>query len=442
MRALVASTLLLTAAAGAGRAEDWPQWRGPNGNGVSTDKGFPTRWSAEAVAWKARLGGLGISSPIVWGDRVFVTSQSGRAPLKPGNHPTLARGEEAKAEKPLGAGSSAEGDSSKVEFLVEAFARQDGRRLWQYRLAAEGELPEVHQKHNLASPSPVTDGRHVYAWFGNGQLVALRLDGTLAWQRHLGREYAPFQVNWGHGSSPALYEDLVILLCDHDPGSYLLALDKATGKERWKVERPKGSVSYSTPTIVRGPKGDEMVVNSTTRIDAYDPKTGELLWWTGENHRFAVPVPAYDDGVLYLSRGYRSGPYLAVRTGGRGDVSKTHVRWSVPTGAPYVSSLLYYDGLVYMANDAGIVTCVDPRSGEKVWQERIDGIFTASPVGAEGRVYMVSETGETIVLGAGREPRVLSRNAIGERSVATPALSRGQIFIRTDDHLICVGPAK
>jgi outer membrane protein assembly factor BamB len=153
-------------------------------------------------------------------------------------------------------------------------------------------------------------------------------------------------------------------------------------------------------------------------------------------------VPAHHDGVLYASRGYRSGPYFAVRTGGRGDVSNSHVSWSVPTGAPYVSSLLHYQGLLYMANDAGIVTCVDPATGEKVWQERIEGIFTASPVGAEGRVYLVSETGETIVLQAGRDARVLSRNAIGERSVATPALSRGDIFIRTDDHVIRVGSAR
>jgi outer membrane protein assembly factor BamB len=441
MRALIACTLVLTAAAGAGRAEDWPQWRGPNGNGVSKDTGFPTRWSAESVAWKARLGGLGISSPIVSGGRVFVTSQSGRVRLKPGNHPTLARGEEAKAEKPLG-GSVAEGEASKVEFLVEAFARTDGRRLWQYRTAAEGELPEVHQKHNLASPSPVTDSRRVYAWFGNGQLVALTAEGRLAWQRHLGREIAPFQINWGHGSSPALHGELLYLLCDHEPGSYLLALDKASGKERFRVERPKGSISYSTPTIVPGPRGDELVVNSTTRVDAYDPRTGELLWWAGESHRFAVPVPTFHDGVLYASRGYRSGPYLAVKTGGRGDVSKSHVRWSVATGAPYISSLLYYEGLVYMANDAGIVTCVDPTTGEKVWQERIEGIFTGSPVAAEGRVYLVSETGETIVLQAGREPRVLGRSPIGERSAASPALAGGRIFLRTDDHLVAIGPAR
>jgi outer membrane protein assembly factor BamB len=442
MRAQIGSLLLSAATVAAGHAADWPQWRGPSGDGTSSDTGFPVRWTADSAAWKARLGGLGISSPVVADDRVYVTSQVGRSRLKPGTHPTLARGDEAKDEKPLGAGSSRAGDAGGVEFLVEAFARADGRRLWQYRLPAEGELPEVHEKHNLASPSPVSDGRRVYAWFGNGQLVALDVEGKLLWKRHLGREYGPFQINWGHGSSPALYGGLLYLLCDHEPGSYLLALDAATGKERFKVERPAGSISYSTPTVVPVAQGDEMIVNSTTRLDAYDPKTGALLWWAGESHRFAVPVPTFHDGVLYASRGYRSGPFFAVRTGGRGDVSKTRVVWSVPTGAPYISSLLYHDGLLYMASDAGIVTCVDAKTGEKVWQERIEGIFTASPVAAEGRVYLVSETGETIVLQAGREPRVLARNAIGERSAASPALAGGRIFLRTDDHLVAVGPAR
>jgi outer membrane protein assembly factor BamB len=216
-------------------------------------------------------------------------------------------------------------------------------------------------------------------------------------------------------------------------------VDKLTGKQVWKTEREKGAISYTTPIVIAGPAGDELVVNSTPRVDAYDPKTGALLWWAGDPHRFAIPVPAYHDGVLYLSRGYRSGPYMAVRAGGRGDVSKTHVLWSHPTGAPYVASLLYYDGLLYMANDAGIVTCLDPKTGEKVWQERIDGIFTASPVGGDGKVYLVSETGDTIVLQAGRQPRILERNTLDERSAATPAISRGQIFIRTDEHVVCVG---
>ena len=434
------TTLALVLAAGAARGDHWPQWRGPQGTGVAPDTGLPTRWSPGDVAWKARLGGLGVSSPVVWGDRIFVTSQAGRVPLRAGNHPTLALGEEASAEKPLGAAeATGTADAGKVRFLVEAFHRKDGRRLWQYAVDAEGLMPDVHQKHNLASPSPVTDGRYVYAWFGTGQLVALDVEGKIAWQRHVGKDYAPFDIQWGHGSSPTLYRDLVILQCDHNPASYLVALDKRTGKERWKTEREKGSVSYSTPTVVPTAAGDELVVNSTRRVDGYDPATGKLLWWVGDATRFAVPVPSFANGVLYMSRGYRSGPYMAVRPGGRGDVSKTQVAWSVETGAPYVSSLLHYQGLVYMANDVGVVTAVDARTGEKVWQERIEGIFTASPVAADGKVYLVSEAGETIILQAGRPPRVLARNSVGERSVATPAISDGQIFLRTDDSIICVG---
>lgn len=441
MRVLLSVAVAFVLCAGAARGAPWPQWRGPLGTGVAPDTGLPTRWSPDAVTWKARLGGLGVSSPVVWGDRIFVTSQVGRVALRAGNHPTLVRGAEAGAEKPLGTSAAPDaGGSGKVRFLVEAFHRKDGRRLWQYAVDAEGDLAEVHEKHNLASPSPVTDGRYVYAWFASGQIVALDVErGKLAWQRNLARDYGPFVIAWGHGSSPALYRDLLILLCDHDPASYLVALDTRTGAVRWKVDREKGSVSYSTPTVVKTATGDELVVNSTRRVDGYDPATGKLLWWVGEPTRFAVPVPAFADGVLYMSRGYRSGPYMAVRAGGRGDVSKSQVAWSVPTGAPYVSSLLYYQGLVYMASDVGVVTAVDPKTGEKVWQERIEGIFTASPVAADGKVYLASETGETIVISAARPPRVLARNSVGARTVATPAISDGQIFIRTDDSIVCVG---
>jgi len=435
MRALVVVALSFGLLAGVA-ADDWPWWRGPLGSGVSPDKGLPTKWNGEQATWKAKLGGIGVSSPVVSGERVFVTSQEGRGALRPGNHPTLARGEEAKAEKPLPAGAA---EQQGVTFFVEAFHRKDGRRLWQRRVEAEGSQPEVHQKHNLASPSPVTDGRLVYAWFGTGQLMALDVEsGKPVWQRHLGKD-TPFDIAWGHGSSPTLYQDLVILLCDHKPASYLLALDKRTGDVKWKTERPKGTISYTTPTVVKGPEGDEMIVNSTQRIDVYDPKTGTLLWWVGQEHNFAIPVPAYNDGVLYMSRGYRSGPYMAVKMGGRGDISATHVKWSVATGAPYVSSLTYYDGLLYMANDVGVITAIDPATGQKVWQERVDGIFSASPIAADGKIYLQSETGETIVLQAGRQPRVLARNPIGERSVASPAISNGQIFIRTDGHLVCIG---
>ena len=440
MKEWAAALALLLAVAHRAAADDWPQWRGPHGTGISTEKGIPARWGKEDVRWKVPVGGLGVSSPVVAGDRIFVTSQSGRGVRREGNHPKLAQGQEGSEEKPLGAAAGATpGDAPAVEFVVEAFQRKDGRRLWQYHFAAEGTLPPVHEKHNLASPSPVTDGRLVYAWFGTGQLVALDMDGKLAWQRHLGKELGSFDINWGAGSSPALFGDLLFLLCYHEPRSYLLALDKRTGKERWKVDRGKDVRSYSTPVVFAGPKGDELVINSTERLESYDPRTGELLWHAGGPHRFAIPVPTFDGSVLYASRGYRSGPYMAIRPGGRGDVSETHVQWSVPTGAPYVSSLLYYDGLVYMASDVGVVTCVDARTGEKAWQERIPGIFTASPVAAEGRVYLLSETGDAIVLRAGREARVLERSPLGFRMVASPALSGQQVFIRTDEQLVSIG---
>src|SRR5260221_10750530 len=444
MKEWAVGAVLLAAGARGAAAEDWPQWRGPHGTGISTEKGIPARWSKDDVIWRAPLHGLGVSSPVVWGDRIFVTSQSGRGVRRPGDHPTLARGEEAAGEKPLGGAGTgaAAGEGSKVEFVVEAFHRKDGRRLWEYRFAAEGDLPPVHDKHNLASPSPVTDGNFVYAWFGTGQLVALDMDGKLVWGRHLGKEHGPFEISWGPGSSPALHGDLLFLVCYHEPASYLLAMDKRTGKDRWKVDRGKDVRSYSTPVVFPGPRGDELVVNSTERLEAYDPRTGDLLWHAGEPHRFAIPVPTFDGAVLYASRGYRSGPYMAVRTGGRGDVSRSHVQWSVPTGAPYVSSLLYYEGLLYMASDVAIVTGVDARTGEKGWQEGGPGTFTASPPGGGGRGYPLSETGDTIVLRAGREPRVLERSPLGERMVASPAISEGQIFIRAGEQLVSIGPGR
>ena len=282
----------------------------------------------------------------------------------------------------------------------------------------------MHDKHNLATPSPVTDGTMVYAWFGTGQIVALDRSGAVVWQRHLATENGAFDIQWGHGSSPVLHGDQLILLCDQPARSYLLAIDKKTGKDRWKADRGQGRSSYSTPLVVDGAFGSEVIVNSTERIDAYDAKTGEFLWHTGEVSRFAVPTPVFHNGVIYASRGYRSGPYMAIRPGGRGDVSSKSIVWRIATGAPYCSSLLYFDGVVYMANDVGVLTAVDATSGERIWQERVDGVFSASPVAGGGHIYFVSENGETVVLKAGRAPQVVARNALGERAVASPAISR------------------
>jgi outer membrane protein assembly factor BamB len=263
--------------------------------------------------------------------------------------------------------------------------------------------------------------------------------GGVVWVQHLGREHSPVDINWGHGSSPVLYKDLLILLCDHQSASYLLALEARTGKLRWKADRGKGRVSYSTPLVVPGPHGDELVVNSSERIDAYDPVTGELLWHAGTPRQTPIPSAVFHDGLIYLTRGYRNSPYLALRPGGRGDVSASHMVWRAPGGGSYAASLVYYDGLLYFTNDVGVLTCADAKTGARVWQMRLDGVFFASPVAADGKIYFVSQTGETIVVKAGRVPAILARNDLGERLVASPAIAGGQIFLRSDGMLFAVG---
>jgi len=403
---------------------DWPQWRGPSADGVSTDKDVPVEWASDKnIAWKVPLSGLGTSTPIIWGDRIFLTSQIGEGPFQMG---AMDFSGGSVVRRMTGSG--------KVRFVVHAFSRVSGKALWEYVFDAEGELTSVHNKHNLASPSCVTDGNLVYAWMGTGQIVALDMDGKLVWQRNLGKEFGPFEILWGHGSSPLLYKDSLILLCDHMGKAYILSVDKRTGKQLWKVDRGRYRQTYSTPLIIPGPKGDEMVINSTERIDVLDPLTGKLLWNVGESARVSVPTPVFHDGVLYANRGYTSSPYMAVRTG-----AKATVQWEVENGAPYVSSLLYYDGLIYMATEMGIASCIDAATGKVLWRQRLGGVFSASPVAAAGKVYLVNEEGDTFVLQTGREPKILHRNKIGERVLASPAISGGQIFLRTDGNLICVG---
>jgi outer membrane protein assembly factor BamB len=326
-----------------------------------------------------------------------------------------------------------------VTFVISAFDRQSGRRAWQVEVPAEGPLASVHEKHNLASPSPVTDGERVYAWFATGQLVAVDLAGKIAWKKHLGTDYGPFDINWGHGSSPVVYKDRLILLCYHERASYLLALDSRTGNARWKVDAPSGVTSYSTPLVVEAPGRTEIVVNSSAGVTGHDLATGERLWNFDEANRFPVPSPIAHDGIIFLSRGYRSSPFMAIRPGGKGDIAASHVVWRVPSGAPYISSLVYYDGLIYMTGDVGVLTVSDAKTGERVHQERVGGVYTASPVAGDGKVYLVSEDGETIVLAAGRTPSVLARNSLNARQLASPAIAGGRLFFRSDDALYAIG---
>ena len=419
-------------------AQHWPNWRGPLASGVSAATNLPVSWSdTDNVAWTAAIRGLGISSPIVWGDLVVVTSQLGTGESRPG--PRLVQtGDPLDAgERPLGAGPTAGG--GRVSFLTSAFDRTTGQRVWEHELPAAGPLPFVHEKHNLASPSPTTDGERIYVWFGTGQIAALDLRGARVWTTHLGTEYGAFQINWGHGSSPVVHRDTLVLLCYHEGSSYLLTLDARTGGVKWKVDADRGVTSYSTPVVVDVNGRSEIVVNSSVGISGHDLATGRRLWHIDEMNRFPVPAPLVQDGVIYSSRGYRSSPFFAIRPGGTGDVARSHVVWRVPSGAPYISSIVVYDGLIYMVGDVGVLTVTDAKTGERVHQERIGGVYTASPVAADGKIYLVSEDGETIVLAAGRTPRVLARNQLNARQLASPAVSTGRLFIRADDRVIAVG---
>ena len=419
-------------------AEDWPHWRGPSASGVSLEKGLPVRWSeAENIAWKASMRGLGVSSPIASGDLVVVTSQEGSGTVRPG--PRLVQGGDplAAGERPLGAGPRS--GAGNVTFLVSAFDRTTGKNVWTFELPAEGPFPAVHEKHNLASPSPVSDGQRVYAWFATGQIAAIDVNGRLVWKKHLGAEYSPFEINWGHGSSPVVYKDLLILLCYHERASYLLALDARTGAVRWKSDATNGETSYSTPLVVEANGTAEIIVNSSAGVSGHDIASGRRLWHIEESNRFPIPMPLFHDGVIYTSRGYRSSPFMSIRPGGKGNVASTHVPWRVPSGAPYISSLVHYNGLIYMVGDVGVLSVVDVKTGERVHQERIGGVYTASPVAGDGKIYLVSEDGETIVLAEGRTPRVLSRNRLEARQLASPAIAGGRLFIRADETLYAIG---
>lgn len=410
-------------------AENWPQWRGPTADGHSSETGLPASWSAtENVLWKTPLPGLGTSTPIIWGDKIFVTSQLGIGPSAGGND-----FDEARIAK---AGAPANG----VTFIVAAFARNDGTQLWQQEFPASDSLPAVHIKHNLASPSCVTDGERVYAWFGDGLAVAMTVDGELLWTRRLADEENGFNVKWGHGSSATLYEDSLLLLVDHPGHAYLLAVDPVTGEDIWRKNREETSRSYTTPFVIRHDGSDQLVINTSNYVEAVDPTNGDSIWRVGEPNRVPVSTPVFHDGILYSGRGHNSGPFLAVRVDGEGDVSDSKMKWRVGTGAPYISSFVLDQGVIFMATERGIASAIDAETGEMLWRQRLGGAFSASPIVADGKIYFTQETGKVFVIEASRQYTLLNENAIDERTLASPAVSNGTIFLRTDDNLWAIGP--
>lgn len=411
-------------------AGDWPQWRGPGSQGISGESNLPSEWGPRKnIAWKAELAGTGTSSPIVTGDLVIATSQVGAYASGDGSDPRLARDDRALAIREKSISGT---KSDKVSLVVEAFHRDGGQRIWRYETEASGDRPEVHEKHNLATPTPVTDGERIYAWFGDGVVVALDRKGREIWKKNLAGDHGSFLNQWGHGSSPALHKGLLILLCDHRPAAYLLALDARTGEIKWKADRGSDRVSHSTPVVIPGPNGDELIVNSSARIDVYDPATGKLRWHTGTDRQTPIPSAVFSDNTIFISRGYRNSDVLALRPG------SGELRWRMPAGASYVPSILQYQGLLYMTNEVGVVTCAEASTGTIVWKERLNGIFFASPVAADGKIYLLSETGEAFVLRAGRKAEVISKNLLEERFLASPAIAGKSLFLRGDGTLYSI----
>jgi outer membrane protein assembly factor BamB len=386
-------------------ANYWPRWRGPSGQGLVSGGGYLDRWSGtENVLWKTPVPGSGNSSPIVWGDRVVVTTayDGGR------------------------------------RLAVLAFRRSDGTRLWE-TVAPDGRRDTgSHFKNGHASATPATDGDRIYVSFGTRGLLALDMNGKVVWQRDLG----PMDAYHGTAGSPLLYKDRIILYQDQYAGSFIAAYDTRTGRELWRTAR-NASVGWGTPIAVRVGDHDEIIVNSQNRVNAYDPATGRELWNCRGTTYEVIPTPVVGYGMVFCSSG-RAGPTLAIRPGGEGDVTRTHLEWSSPRGSPFVPSPILYGEQLYMVNDmASIVTALEATTGRLVWQGRL-GVarregFSASPVAVDGKVFFTNDDGETFVLRAGPTFELMHVNRMGERMLASPALVDGRWYFRTASNLMAVG---
>jgi outer membrane protein assembly factor BamB len=417
-------------------SRNWPQWRGPSGQGVSAEAGLPDNWSAsQNVLWKTALPGRGHSSPIVWGDRLFLTTAV-EGEIVPGAKAVKHVNEGEEFVHPDGVGA----DRTHA-FKVLALDAASGKLLWE-RTAWEGTPYDTrHKKGSFASMTPVTDGQLVYAYFGSEGLYAYDFDGALAWKVSLG---GIATMGVGVGTSPVLYRDLVILQCDEDNGekSFIAAFDKRSGKEAWRVPR-KVQVSWSTPLLVRAGERDELVTSGAELIVAYDPATGKELWRGKGLESNAVPSPVSGRDVVVLSSGYPAKLAIAIRPGGNGDVTDTpRVLWKYSKGTAYVPSPIVYGEFVYLVTDKGLVTCLDLETGAVRYEggrPPTPASFMASPVAYDGKILLFSEDGETHVLKAGPRHEVLRTNALGEPIYATPALANGRIYIRAAGHLYAIG---
>ena len=385
-------------------ARYWTRWRGPSGQGLVDGKGYPDTWSAtQNVVWKVPVPGSGHSSPIVWRDQIFLTT--------------------------------ATDDGNRASVL--AYRRSDGQRLWETAVPP-GAPDRPHSKNGYASATVATDGQRVYASFGGRGLMAVDMSGKQVWHAAIGR----VENYHGPAGSPLLYKNSVILYQDQRSGSFVAAFDKATGKQLWKTPRD-AQVGWGTPIAIRVIDHDELIVHGQNRVVAYNPDTGAELWRCGGSTFEVIPTPVVGYGMLFCSSG-RAGPTLAIRPGGKGDVTNTHVAWTTPRGSPFVPSPILSGDLLYTINDMqSIVSAFDARTGASLWQGRL-GVatregFSASPVALDGKVFFTNDEGDTFVLRAGKTFELLHVNRIGEQTLASPALVDGRWYIRTAQHLYAIG---
>ncbi len=388
-------------------AKYWPQWRGPSGQGHVVEAAYTDAWSPTAhVAWKVPLPGRGNSSPIVWGDRIYLTT--------------------------------ARDEGRRISML--AFSRADGRVLWDTAIAQDG-VEWVHQKNGYASATPASDGQRIYASFGRHGLVAFDMNGRIAWQRKFG----PIENYHGPAGSPVLYKDRIFLYQDQSArgsqGGFVAAFDKATGGTLWQTPR-RETVGWGTPVVIHTDERDELIVSGQGRVAAYDPASGRELWTVTGNTFEVIPTPVVAHGLIFASSG-RAGPTIAIRPGGAGDVTRTHVAWSTPRGSPFVPSGIVVGDLLYLVNDMqSILTVYEARSGTLVYQGRL-GVaqregFSASPVAVNGKVFFTNDDGQTFVVQAGREFKLLHVNELGARTLASPALVDGTWYWRNDGQLVAI----
>ena len=430
--------IYLALAEGSDAGKYWPQWRGPQATGVSPAGNPPLEWGeGRNIRWKVEIPGKGSASPIVWGDRIYLTSaiQTGKSapPPKPpaGGQPSSGR----RWHGPRGI------QPSPQDFVVLALDRRDGRIIWQRTANQSTPHEGHHQDGTFASNSAVTDGEHVYAFFGSRGIFCFDLDGNLKWKKDLGDMRS--RLGFGEGSSPVLYGDKLIIPWDHEDQSFITALDKRSGEEIWRTNRDE-STAWATPIVVEQGDQAQVITSATKRVRSYDLESGELIWESSGMTANTIPSPVYSDGMVYVTSGFRGNALQAIRLAeAKGDISGSQaIAWTYDRDTPYVPSPLLYRGQLYiLKRNNGILTVFDARTGETHYgPQRLEGIqgVYASPVGAAGRVYVTSREGTTLVIRQGKEFKVLATNTLDDSFDASMAIVDDAIYMRGEKHLYCI----